>query len=201
MLMLALTVGVFTVSAQTKQQKKMIAKSAKEQAKTLAKEGWVLLESGTMESVFYNLQVKTTVNGAQEIVGTAVGMRSPNLGKTTARNNALNEYAELAKTMVRGRLTSDLSDVAGEQMENLIAGYERLVLKEINGEVKPVCTLYRKNKDGKYDVRGYFVVDQDAASSARRRAMELAMEEAQLAQKYGNQISNFINEGFDNLKE
>lgn len=127
-------------------------------------------------------------------------MRSINLGKIKVRNEAMNEYAESAKSMIRGRITTDIRDIDESQVENLVSSYERLVLKEINGEVKSSYTLYRENKDGKYDVRGYFLVDLESASKARKRAMELALEESELAHKYGNEISNFIDEGFNKLK-
>lgn len=44
------------------------------------------------------------------------------------------------------------------------------------------------------------LVDQEAASKARKRAMQLALEESELAHEYGNEISNFIDEGFNMLK-
>ncbi len=188
------------VSAQSKQEIKEAEKVAKVQAKQLSKDGWKLLESGTLESVLKNHYLKKKTADVEEIVGTANRMRSINLGKTTARNNAMNEYAESAKSMIRGRITTDIRDIDESQVENLVSGYERLVLKEINGEVKSSYTLYKENKDGKYDVRGYFLVDQDSASKARKRAMELALEESELAHKYGNEISNFIDEGFNKLK-
>ncbi len=188
------------VCAQSKQEIKSIEKVAKAQAKQLTKEGWKLLESGTLEAVLKAHLLKQKTGDVEEIVGTANKMRSINLGKTTARNNAMNEYAESAKSMIRGRITTDLRDIDENQVENLVSGYERLVLKEINGEVKSAYTLYKENKDGKYDVRGYFLVDLESASKARKRAMELALEESELAHKYGNEISNFIDEGFNKLK-
>lgn len=186
--------------AQSKQEIKEAEKIAKTQAKQLTKDGWKLLESGTLESVLKAHEMKKISGEIEEIVGTAIKMRSINLGKTTARNNAMNEYAESAKSMIRGRITTDLRDIDENQVENLVSGYERLVLKEINGEVKSAYTLYRENKDGKYDVRGYFIVDQESASKARKRAMEMALEESELAHKYGNEISNFIDEGFNKVK-
>jgi len=186
--------------AQSKQEIKEAEKVAKSQAKQLTKDGWKLLESGTLEAVLKTHCLKKKTADVEEIVGTANKMRSINLGKTTARNNAMNEYAESAKSMIRGRITTDLRDIDENQVENLVSGYERLVLKEINGEVKSSYTLYRENKDGKYDVRGYFLVDLESASKARKRAMELALEESELAHKYGNEISNFIDEGFNKLK-
>lgn len=186
--------------AQSKQEIKEAGKIAKTQAKQLSKEGWKLLESGTLESVLKAHALKKKSGDVEEIVGTANRMRSINLGKTTARNNAMNEYAESAKSMIRGRIATDLRDIDENQVENLVSGYERMVLKEINGELKSAYTLYKENKDGKYDLRGYFLVDQEAASKARKRAMQLALEESELAHEYGNEISNFIDEGFNMLK-
>lgn len=197
---LCITMFAGVAYGQTKQEIKQAEKAAKSEAKTLAKEGWKLLETGSMEYVIKQQLLRKKTGDVEEIVGTANRMRSINLGKTTARNNAINEYAESAKAMVRGRITTEIRDIADDQVENLVGGYERLVLKEINGEVKSAYTLYKENKDGKYDVRGYFFVDQESASKARKRAMQLALEESELAHKYGNEISNFIDEGFNKLK-
>lgn len=201
LLVLMVCICGLVVNAQTKKEVKDAVKTAKLEAKKLEKEGWKLLESGTLQSVLQAHYLKKNSGDVEEIVGTANNKISINLGKTTARNNVLNEYAERARSMVRGRITSDIRDVDENQVENLVGGYERMVLKEINGEVKPAYTLYKERKDGRYDVRGYFLVDQESASKARKRAMQLALEESELAHKYADQISSFIDEGFKKLKE
>ena len=48
-------------------------------------------------------------------------------------------------------------------------------------------------------MRAYCVVDEDAAARARRHAMELALEEAGLTERYGSLVSGWIGEGFDEV--
>lgn len=200
MICMVALLGVSIVGAQSKKDVKAAKKQAKIEAKTLTKQGWVLLESGMLEKNLADQALRKT-NGKDEIVGTAESMRSINMGKSVARNNALNEYAELQRSMLRARIVSELSAVNEDQVENLVAGYERLVAAEIRGEVRPSFTIYKTNKDGSVNVRSYFVIDQEAAHSARKRALELAMEESELRAKYGEKISSFIDEGFKKLKD
>lgn len=200
MICMAALLGLSVVCAQSKKEVKAAQKQAKAEAKALTKQGWILLESGTLEANLANQALKKA-NGLEEIVGTAENMRSTNLGKTVARNNALNEYAELQRSMLRARIVSEISAVNEDQVENLVAGYERLVAEEIKGEVRPSFTIYRNNKDGSVNVRSYFLVDQESAHKVRKRALELAMEESELRAKYGETISNFIDEGFNKLKD
>ena len=56
--------------------------------------------------------------------------------------------------------------------------------------------IKRKNGDlNEYQV--YFLVNEDKALQARKKAMQRALEETQLAQKYANEISNFINKDIE----
>ena len=191
----------FTVSAQTEitqQKMKEINKTAKQLAKKNTREGWNLVESTTMEGAVKDLLMRKAAGG-QEIVGTAYGKRDMVVARTSARNAAINEYAEYSKSIVRARLNTDIQDLGENEVNNLVAGYERLVLKEIDGELVPVYSVYRE-KGGRIDVKSYFIVDVEAASAARKRALKIAAEEAELAHRYGDEISEFVNSGFDNLK-
>lgn len=191
------------VSAQevneiSKKDMKTIEKTAKSLAKKNIKEGWELVESTTMEEAVKEVLIAKK-KGCQEIVGTAYGKKDMVVAKTGARNAAINEYVEYSKSMVTARINTDLQDISGQEVSNLIAGYERMVVKEINGELRPAYTIYKRNRD-KVDVKSYFIVDVDAAAAARERALKQAAEEAELAHKYGEDISKFVRDGFDTLK-
>ena len=132
-----------------------------------------------------------------KFLNTAEGKRSVNMAKTIARNNVLNEHAESARSIVKGRVTSDMHDVSNVQNENFVAAYERLVCAELNGEVRVSYTLVRHNKkQNTYDVKLVCLVDYDAAHKAHLNAMKRAAEQQEMAQKYGSKISEWINEGF-----
>jgi hypothetical protein len=46
----------------------------------------------------------------------------------------------------------------------------------------------------------FFIVNQDAASKARLRAMENALKETEMAQKHATRVSEFIGEGFNEVQ-
>lgn len=133
------------------------------------------------------------------MTGNANAKKSINLAKTNARNNAINEYAEYARSMVRARINTDLVDLNDEQRENFVAGYERLVIKELNGELKPSFYIYKRNSDGTYEMRAFFIVDENAAAAANKKALEAAAEEMGIARKYADEVSDFVNDGFNNI--
>lgn len=192
-IMVAAIIAVTPVFAQTKKDAKAAKKEAKIAAANLKKEGYKLLELGDLQIQLEDYLLKTK-SGMKQIVGTAEGCMSLNLAKTTALNNAINEYATMSGGMVKGRITSNTSSINGQQVDDIVAAYERLVLKEIKGEIQTCVTLVKESKK-MYDVRVYCLVDYDAAHAARVKAMTLALEELELSQQYGSQVSDWIDEG------
>ena len=195
LMMLAAIIAIGPVAAQTKQELRAAKKEAKVAAKQLKKEGFKLLELGDMQMQLESYLAKAKA-GCKQIVGTADDCITVNLGKTAALNNAINEYATLSGGIVKGRITSNASNIGGQQADDIVAAYERLVLKEIKGEIQTCVTLVRENKKH-YDVRVYCLVDYDAAHAAKMKAMQLALEELNLAQQFGSQISDWIDEGLE----
>lgn len=194
----ALLVAAAPLGAQTRRELRNARTDAASAARTIRKEKFRMVELGDVETRLG--QFFTKVNGGcVQVVGIADGCVSANLAKMTALNNAAVEYASNSGGKVRGRITSDASTVAGGQVDAIVAAYERLVLKEINGELVPFITLLRKGRDGGYDARVYCLVDRESAHSARMRAMELALEETRMAERYGSMISDWIDEGFSKL--
>lgn len=175
-------------------QSKQIQKAAKKGTKELVKEGFELLELGDLQSRMVDFLNKEA-SGMQQIVGTAIrGDR--NLAKTDAFNDAATQYASAATSMVKGRITSNLSSINDQEVNDIVAAYERLLLNEIKGELRSYITVYRK-QNKKYEVRQYCLVDHEAAHTARMKAMRLALEELELSQKYGSEVSDWIDEGLN----
>lgn len=85
-------------------------------------------------------------------------------------------------------------------MDNIVSSFERIVEKNIRGELVPYITAVRERKD-RYNVRAYCIVDIDSAYRIRRRALEIALEEQSLAEKYGSMVSSWIGEGFNRRKD
>ena len=170
-------------------------KQAKAAERALKKDGFKPYELG---SVTVNLEryFQKVDSGCTPILGISGPCITENLAKVTALANAANEYAVLQGGNVRGRLVSLGANLSGQQMDNLIASFERLVEKNIRGELLP-CASFYKERGGMYQVRVYCIVDEDAAARARRHALERALEEQSLAEEYGSMVSDWISEGFD----
>ncbi|MBP3537444.1 MAG: hypothetical protein J6J93_07895, partial [Muribaculaceae bacterium] len=83
------------------------------------------------------------------------------------------------------------------EFDNFYAAYERLVEKEIRNEMTPSYSIVRKDASGNFEVRTYFIVCESAAAKARQRALSEALENSAAAQKYGEKISGFVQEGFE----
>lgn len=194
----ALLVAVSPLEAQTKQELRIAKSEAASAEKSIRKEKFKMVELGDINSRLEEFFLKVN-SGCTQVVGLADGCVSGNLAKLTALNNAAVEYASNAGGTVRGRITSDASTISGEQLDAIVAAYERLVLKEIKGELVPFITLMRSDKKGGYDARVYCIVDQESVHKARIRAMELALEETRMAERYGSQISEWIDEGFEKI--
>ena len=194
----ALLVAVAPLGAQTKSELRSAKSDASSAAKSIKKDGFKMVELGDLQSRLEQFFLKVN-SGCTQIVGMAENCVSANLAKVTALNNAANEYATNAGGAVRGRITSDVSSITGEQVDAIVAAYERIIYKEIQGELVPYVNLLKTRRKGGYDARVYCLVDLNGAHQARLRAMERALEETSFAERYGSQVSNWIDEGFDKM--
>ena len=186
-----------------KQLKKAKEKERKEVMKRLKKEQWSLLGSSrSLEVALLShwTEIDALGGDGKEIVGISTRTKSKNIGQQMATNAACINYAQEAGSAVKGRA---LTDMAGsgvdtdKEFENFYAAYERLVEKEIRGEMKQSFSLIRTNADGTFEVQSFYIISEDAASKARIRAFENATKESEAAQKHADKISEFVRAGFD----
>lgn len=191
-----------TVNAQNKALEKARKKEYKQKMKMYKDEGWKLFASSRSLDValltHYD-KLNTMGEDGQEIVGVATKCRSKNVGRQMALNNACVTYAQQAGSKVKGRVVSDMQGDgvnADAEFDKFYSAYERLVDKEIRGEMKESYSIIRDNGDGTYEIQTYFIVNESAASQARLRAMEQASKETEMAQQYAKKISDFVKEGF-----
>lgn len=197
-----LLIATPTAYAQNKALEKALKKEYKTKMKEYGRSGWKIF--GTSRSLDVALLThydKLTMLGddGTEIVGIASNVKSKNVGHQVAINNACNTYAQIAGSHVKGRIVSDMAqnaDDANMEFDKFYAAYERLVDKEIKGELKESYTVIREVKTGLFEMQTYFIVNEEAATNARIRAMENAFKETQAAQKYADKISEFVREGF-----
>lgn len=191
------------VNAQNKQLQKAQKKEYKAKMKEYKKEEWKIFGSSrSLEVALLSHYDKLNSGGenAYEIVGIASAFKSKNVGKQIATNNACNIYASQAGSHIKGRIISDMGanpDDVDAEFDHFYAAYERLVEKEIRGEMSESFSIIRDNGNGTYEMQTYFIVNEDAATKARIRAFENAAKESEAAQKYAEKVAKFVREGFD----
>lgn len=185
-----------------KQLKKARDKERKEVMKRYKKENWQLFGSTrSLEVALLSHWDKLDQLGddGREVMGVSTRSKSKNVGQQMAINNACATYAQQAGSSLKGRVISDLAGDGVDtdaEFEHFYAAYERLVEKEIKGEMQQSFSLIRQNPDGTYEIETYFIVSESAASKARIRAMENAAKESEAAQRYANKVSEFVRAGF-----
>ncbi len=189
--------------SQNKVLNKQLKKEYKKKMKEFEKEGWkVTGSSRTLEVLLLQHYEKLNSDEYKEIEAYVSSCKSMNVCKQTALNNALTYYASAAGSYVKGRITSDLQNDQTKpesEFDKLYAAYERLVGKEIKGEVIESFSVYRENGDIK-EYRTFYLISEAEASKARMRALEQAFQETKVAQDYAKKISEFVNQGFELAK-
>ncbi len=203
-LMAIFTVAVTPVesSSQSKALQKELKKEYKKKIKEYKKEGWKIAGSSrTLEVALLLHYEKMKDENCKEIPGEVSSAKSDNLGRAAALNNACIHYASLAGSYLKGRVVSDgalnqSSEDGSEEFDKMYQAYERLVSKELRGELTESYSIYRDNGNGTKALKTFFIVNEEAAANARLRAWEQAKRESEAAQKYAEQVSGFISEGF-----
>lgn len=178
---------------------KAVKKEYKTKLKDFKKQGWkVFGSSRTIEVLLHtHLDWLNYHPNVYEIVGVANGFKSMNLGRQMAMNNAYVTYASQMSSVIKGRAISDMKADASNQnseFDQFFAVFERYVEKEIRGEIKESFSLIREKGNGVYEMQSFFLVNEEAASDARRRALKYAAQETMTAQKYADIVSKYINE-------
>ena len=194
-MMIAALLALAPVFGQNRADLKSAKKDAVSAAKMLKREGFKPVELGDIKTRLEKYFIKVNT-GCAQVIGVADNCMSTNLAQVTALSNAATQYAMLAGGDVRGRIVSSTTSLTGQQVDNIVSSFERLVEKDIRGELVPYVTAVREKK-GRITARVYCIVDIDAAAQLRRRALEIALEEQSLAEKYGSMVSNWIDEGFN----
>lgn len=202
MLFLALLLMAPAYAEGNKNLEKALRKEYKAKLKEYKKGKWEVLGSRTLEVALarHYDRLNTLGDDGHEVEGISAAVKSKNTGKQSATNNAAIAYAQEAGSTLKGRVLSDIFADGSEpdaEFDRFYQTYERLVQKEIGDEMEHSFSIVRANPDGTYEVRSYFIISEKAASKARRRALNSAIKDTELAQKYGDKISRFVEEGFN----
>jgi hypothetical protein len=192
----------------TKKQEKQLAKAKEKEYKSKMKEyekvGWKLSGgSRTLEVALLEHYKKTADEKNKEFVGDVSACKSINVCRQAALNNAQNRYASLASGNIKGRVESLFradANVPQTEIDKLIGAYEKSVQADISGALAESYSIVKENGDGTKSFQTIFIVNEEEAASARLRAMEKSLRETKISIKEAEEISKFVNEGF-NLAE
>ena len=185
---------------QTKQLQKEREKEYKKKMKEYKKEKWNLSGSSrTLEvALLTHYQKLGEDPDNREFVGEVSQCQSINVCKQFALNNALNRYSNLASGHVKGRIESMMradTNLPEIEADKFIAAYENLVQAEVSGILTESYSIV-KNKGNTNEYKTFFILNEEKAGVARRRAMERSLLETKIGIKEAEEISKFVNEGF-----
>jgi hypothetical protein len=195
-------VGLLIVScSSTSKLDKARSRQAKAKLEEYRRDGWkVTGTSRSLEVVVLEHFERLKDSDNKEYEATVSMCQSLNVCKSNALNNVILEYAQKAGSYVRGRIVSDMFNNSSanepEEFDKFYAAYERLVSAEIKGEIETSYAVERSNGTGR-TYKAYYIVNEDEASRARLRAMQRAFEESRLARRYADEVSEFVQEAFD----
>ena len=203
--LLAVFLVVPAAEAQSKALLKAQKKEYKQKMKEYKKGKWQLFASSRSLEVAlltHYEKLNTLGDNAYEVVGVAPRFKSKNIGHQEAVNNACITYAQQAGSTLKGRIVSDMASNGNDtsaEFDHFYGAYERLVEKEIKNEMRESYSIIRMidKEKGEYEMQTFFIVDESAATRARIRAMENALQESEAAQKYAEKVSQFVQEGFE----
>ena len=208
---MALIAGAFlfapqTVSAQmSKKLEKKLSKERdaqyKKKIKEYKKEGWKL--SGSSHSLEVALlehyEKLATSEQNKEFVGEVSQCKSINVCKNFALTNAQNRYAGLASGNIKGRIESLMRADANApeiELDKFIAAYENQVKAEVSGVLTESYSIV-KDGEGAKEYKTFFILNEEKAGMARAKALERSLRETKVAIKEAEEISKFVQEGFN----
>lgn len=202
-LIATLLLGIMTVagvSAAKPNSEKALWKTAKKTAKEMAAEGWRVDGSMPLETLFFKHYQRLADEANSEIIGNVEGNTSVttlNQAQQWASTMAAVSYAKSAGQTMKGRLISEVgAGLAGAaSADSFYEGYESLVEKTIQGELKKSFGIYKAKKEGGIDYKAFFVVNTEDAHKARIRAMQMAMVESEFARANAERIAEFVRKG------
>lgn len=187
--------GTYT-EKEMKEFRKQAEKMGKSKAKEFKKQGWSINGSGDLAMMLTKHYLKTENFGGKgiELQGNANGIKNLSTAIMSARLAATREYAAQVGTALKEKIEGSNTIVGNIDSQNLIAGFEARVAQELKGEINPSIVMYKKNKDGSYEVMSFFVVDPDATKALKIRTLKAEAEYMQLSTEIANKISKFVNE-------
>ena len=195
-LMAAFMLSVVPATAQ--ELSKSGKKALKAKVKEFNKEGWKIFGStSTLDYALERHMIKMQSEDAIEVPGIASSFKSKNVGKQMALNSAMTNYASMMDSEIKGKVVSDMQgdgEFSETEFEKFYAAFKRSVQTTIKDELKESFSIIRDKGNGTSEMQTFFIVDKNAASQARVRALEQAGKESVAAQLYAKVVQKFIEE-------
>lgn len=169
MLIMAFTVSSFIpVSAQIALGEKQAQKAAKKEAKKLSKEKWEYSGAMDLETLLFTYYMKLKEYGGNYANSDIVlnDVKSMRKGQQIMLNDVQARHAQKNGANAQTEATGNNGDSEYDNNKYSIRGSYNFF-----GDVQEAFVLYRKNKNGTYDLKGYYLVDTNSPQS-RNRALD-----------------------------
>lgn len=182
-----------SVSAQTeytKKEKEMYAKEAEKEAKAavkkLEKEKWTFNGIGTFQGAYLRYLLQTEPFGG---VGTPKSHELNNVPNLAAAEKSLlnlaqSSYAQENEAYLQAEQNAHTGEHHTVLDDNTVKS-----LGQFNGDVKQSFMIYKKTRDGRYDVRGYFIIDSDKTRAKLRKLAEELASEVEMSEKIKKKVT------------
>lgn len=182
MLLMALCLAMPTMYAELSNKEiKANEKMAKNRAKDLKKKGYDIMGSLPLEAALLKHYNKVAEFNFQEFEGNSTRTKSKSNGRTMAQTDALRNYATAMQTDIAGKnkLLAD-AGIPEAERENLSTAFITETQAQVRGELQESYSLIKDNGDGTYEIQIMYVLNPEAASNAKARAIEKLIEEQEL---------------------
>lgn len=150
-----------------KEHTKMAEKIAKQRAKELKKEKWIFNGASSLEAALcdYLLQTDKSCGGNKRgQVYDINNAASLSLGDKRLLMDAQTHYIQEVQAEFSANIAVHAGQTNDTPLEAYIADVEARIAGEVRGEVHNAFTIYRKNSDGTFSVRGFFIIDVNEAA-------------------------------------
>lgn len=171
---------------EKKQFAKQAEKEAKDAVKKLEKQKWTYSGAGSLQKAYERYLLASSDFGGVGTIEVYEINNAPNLrnGEKSLMNQAQAMYAQENEAFLKGEQTSHSGNTDITLDDNVVK-----MLAQFSGDVHRQFTVYKKNSDGTYDMRGFFVIDgQQTRAKLRRLAKDLD-NELELSKKIKDNVN------------
>ncbi len=159
---------------------KAAEKEAKQATKKLEKEKWEYNGVGTLAKAYERYLLNTEDFGGTCEARSYEINNAPNLrnGEKSLLNMAQSSYAQENEAYLKLEQTAHSGQVDVTLEDNVVKA-----LAQFSGDIKRSFIVYKKNHNGTYNMRGYFIIDSNNTKAKIRKMARELEDEAELSKK------------------